>query len=225
MYFSIFLDCGGIHIFRIDGLLYRICMWLYHFMYLNILFILCCIPIVTIFPALAALFGVVREWRKNEEVAVFSQFKKMFIENWKQSYLVGILFTLICFLLSADFLFLTQMTSPYKTFIYAAAIFISFLTVLSFLSIYPLMVNTITPFKRLFISSLQFGLYKIHLTIFCIIILIAWTILSLYFSFLIFFFFFSISAYLIYWIADLKFSKLIPQGKIDDCKTSVVKTI
>ncbi|MEH7011721.1 hypothetical protein V7087_13075 [Neobacillus niacini] len=39
----------------------------------------------------------------------------------------------------------------------------------------------------------------------------AWTILSLRFSFLIFFFFFSVSAYLIYWIADLKFKNLIPQ--------------
>ncbi|MGE8079847.1 YesL family protein [Peribacillus loiseleuriae] len=198
-------------VFSIDGHLYRVGMWLYNFMYLNILFILCCIPIITIFPALAALFGVVRQWRQRKEVAVFSQFKTMFIENWKQSYFVGILFTFISLVLVVDFLFINQMASPYKIIIYVATVFVSFLFVLSFLSIYPLMVNMITTFKRLCISSLQVGLYKIHLTIFCMIILGAWTILSLRFSFLIFFFFFSVSAYLIYWIADLKFAKLIPQ--------------
>ncbi len=198
-------------IFSIDGRLYRVGMWLYNFMYLNILFILSCIPIITIFPALAALFGVVRQWRQRKEVAVFSQFKTMFIENWKQSYFVGILFTFISLVLVVDFLFINQMASPYKIIIYVATVFVSFLFVLSFLSIYPLMVNMITTFKGLCISSLRVGLYKIHLTIFCMIILGAWTILSLRFSFLIFFFFFSVSAYLIYWIADLKFAKLIPQ--------------
>ncbi|WP_238579286.1 hypothetical protein, partial [Neobacillus niacini] len=86
---------------------------------------------------------------------------------------------------------------------------VSFLFVLSFLSIYPLMVNMVTSFKHLCLNSLKVGLYKIHLSIFCMIILSAWTILSLRFSFLIFFFFFSVSAYLIYWIADLKFKHLI----------------
>ncbi|WP_412177791.1 DUF624 domain-containing protein [Sporosarcina sp. YIM B06819] len=191
-------------------------MWLYHFMYLNILFIISCIPIITIFPAIAALFGVVRQWKINKEVAIFSQFKKMFIENWKQSYLVGTLFTVISLLLTVNFLFLSQMTSPYKTIIYVATYLVSFMLVLSFLSIYPLMVNMTTTFKRLCISSLQVGLYKINLTIFGMIVLGAWTILSLRFSFLILFFFFSVSAYLIYWIADLKFTKLIPQDTFEN---------
>ncbi len=201
-----------LNIFSIDSCLYRIGLCLYHFVYLNILFILSCIPVVTIFPALAALFGVVREWRKSKEAAVFTSFKKKFIEHWKQSYLVGILFTLVALSLAADFPFLSQMTSSYKTFFHVAILCISFLSVLSLLSIYPLMVNTFSSFKRLCISSLQLGLYKIHLTLFCIIVLIVWTILFLYFSFLIVFFFFSTSAYLIYWIADLKFKKLILQG-------------
>lgn len=196
-------------IFRIDGVFYRIGTNLFNFMYLNILFIIACIPIITIFPAIAALFGVIRQWKNDNDTGVFSQFKEMFIENWKQSYLVGILFTLVAFFLSFDFIFLYQMSSSYKIFLYIALILVSFLAILSFISIYPLMVHMHTSFKRLCISSLQVGLYKIHLSIFCIIILSAWTILSLRFSFLIFFFFFSISAYLIYWIADIKFQKLI----------------
>lgn len=180
-------------------------------MYLNILFILSCIPIITIFPAIAALFGVVRKWRITKEVAVFSQYKEMFIENWKQGYLVGIFYTIIGVFLITDLLFIQQMTIAYKGLIHSVLLLVSFLFVLSFLSIYPLMVNMVTSFKHLCLNSLKVGLYKIHLSIFCMIILSAWTILSLRFSFLIFFFFFSVSAYLIYWIADLKFKHLIPK--------------
>ena len=190
-------------------------------MYLNILFILSCIPIITIFPAIAALFGVVRKWRLTKEVAVFSQYKEMFIENWKQSYLVGIIYTIIGAFLILDLLFLQQMNVPYKGFIQAAVLFVSFIVGLSFLSIYPLMVNMNTSFKHLCINSLKVGIYKIHLSIICMIILSAWTILSLRFSFLIFFFFFSVSAYLIYWIADLKFKHIIPQK---DMKNQINKT-
>lgn len=199
-------------IFSLDGHLYRICMWMYNFMYLNILFILSCIPIITIFPAVAALFGVVRKWRITKEAEVFKQFKEMFLENWKQSYLVGIVYTLIGLFLLVELLFLTRMMIPYKTIIHATLLLVSFLFALSFLSIYPLMVNMVLSFKQLCLNSLKVALYKIHLSIFCIIILSAWTFLSLRFSFLIFFFFFSVAAYLIYWIADLKFARLIPQN-------------
>ncbi|WP_045523365.1 YesL family protein, partial [Neobacillus niacini] len=116
-------------------------------MYLNILFILSCIPIITIFPAIAALFGVVRKWRITKEVAVFSQYKEMFIENWKQSYLVGIFYTIIGIFLITDLLFIQEMTIASKGFIHSVILLVSFLFVLSFLSIYPLMVNMVTSFK------------------------------------------------------------------------------
>ena len=199
------------NIFSIDGIFYRIGTWLYNFMYLNILFIICCIPIITIYPAFAALFGVVRQWRNNKDVAIFSQFKEMFIENWRQSYLVGILFTIIFSFIAFDFMFLYQINSSYKVVISIALILFSFLAILSFLSIYPLMVHMNTTFKQLCISSLKIGIYKLHLTLFCMLIVGAWTILSLRFALLIPFFFFSVSAYIIYWMADLKFKKVLPQ--------------
>lgn len=177
-------------------------------MYLNLLFILSCLPIVTIPPAIAALYGVVREWRIHKEAAVFSTYKKVFIENWKQSYLVSILYTIIGLLISMDWLFIRQIHSSFKLVMFGGVVFVSFLFILSVLSIFPIMVNMMTTFKQLFINSLKMGLYKIHLSIFCIIVLSAWIFLSLRFPFLLVFFFFSVSAYIQYWIADLKFAHL-----------------
>ncbi|MDQ0343154.1 DUF624 domain-containing protein [Lederbergia wuyishanensis] len=177
-------------------------------MFLNILFIISCIPIITIFPAISALFGVVRQWKRNNDVYVVAQFRKMFTENWKQSYLVGILTTLIGGFLVFDFYLLYHTDISYKTVIFVALMFIIFLFMICCISIYPLMVHLKTSFKRLCISSLQVGLFKIHLSLFCLILLAAWTTLSLRFIILFVFFFFSVSAYIIYWIADVKFNKL-----------------
>ncbi|GHH97818.1 YesL family protein [Neobacillus kokaensis] len=190
-------------------------------MYLNILFILSCVPIITIFPAVAALFGVVREWKLHKEVAVFSQYKQMFMGNWKQSYLVGILYTIMGMCIGVDWLFLNQIQSSLKLFIFSGVLVVSFLYLISFLSIFPIMVNMTVTFKQLCMNSLKLGLYKIHLSIFCIIVLGAWTFLSLYFPFLMVFFFFSVSAYIIYWIADLKFAWLLVREDSTNKVTSV----
>lgn len=192
-------------IFSVDSFFYRAGLWLYHFMYLNVLFIICCIPIITIYPSIAALFGVIRKWKNNEDVAVFSQFKEMFIENWKQSYLIGIPFTLIGAFLRYDYYLLTQITSVFKPIIFGVLLFASFLFILSLINIYPIMVHINTSIKDLWISSLKMGIYKIHLSIFCLVILVAWIILAVNFSFLFLFLFFSVSAYLMYWIAEIKF--------------------
>lgn len=64
--------------FRVDGVVYRICSWMYQFAFLNILFLISCIPIITIFPAAAAMFGVVRAWVKKNESPLLSTYLKLF---------------------------------------------------------------------------------------------------------------------------------------------------
>lgn len=65
---------------------------------LNILWILCCLPIVTIPPSTAALFATVRGWIDGEERVIgpyFAGWKK----HLKTSYILGIPVLLIAFLL------------------------------------------------------------------------------------------------------------------------------
>src|SRR5207248_1417587 len=86
-----------------DGKLYRTMEFIMNAFILNLLWLVVCLPILTIFPATTALFAVVREWQKQKDIQVFSAFFRHFKVNFKQSFFLGILWLAFTFLLIGDF--------------------------------------------------------------------------------------------------------------------------
>src|ERR671917_1135907 len=74
------------------------------FFLLNLLWLVACLPVVTIFPSTAAMFGVVRDWTRGRETGVFGAFVLRFRQNLRQSLAVGMLWTLLGGVLFLDFL-------------------------------------------------------------------------------------------------------------------------
>ena len=70
--------------------------------YLNILWLICCIPIVTVGAATTALFTVTLKMVKNEEGNITSQFFRAFKENFKQSTIVWLILLALGILLALD---------------------------------------------------------------------------------------------------------------------------
>lgn len=58
---------------------------------LNLLFLVCCIPVVTIGPAITALHYVTTKWRVKRWYSGGRQFFKSFRANFRQGVLMGIL--------------------------------------------------------------------------------------------------------------------------------------
>lgn len=56
---------------------------------LNALWLLASLPVVTAFPATAALFGVVREWRRSGDPPIARTFVEQFRRNFAQSALLS----------------------------------------------------------------------------------------------------------------------------------------
>jgi uncharacterized membrane protein YesL len=65
-----------------------------NFFLLNLLWLLMCLPVLTIFPATAALFGVVREWRRDPDSPFYLSFFYRFREMGAQSFCLGLVWTL-----------------------------------------------------------------------------------------------------------------------------------
>lgn len=193
--------------FRLDGVIHRSCNWIYRLAYLNLLFIISCLPIITVFPATAALFGVVRQWVKKNDPPVFTTFKKLFFENFKQSMILGIGFTSLMTLFIADFYLLNKILGT-KEILFISSVVIGFFLILSMLYISPLMVNGYYSTKQLVRTSFQIAIYKPLLTIINLLTLAGLIYFSLRFSTFILFFFFSVSAFITYWISERKFSAL-----------------
>lgn len=66
---------------------------------LNLIFMLFCIPIATVGPALAARSYILREFVKGKPVFLWSDFKDCFLSNFRQSLPVGLLHLFVSVLL------------------------------------------------------------------------------------------------------------------------------
>ena len=70
---------------------------------LNVICLICCIPIVTIGPSLTAMHYVTLKMVKDEEGNVIKRYFKSFKENFKQSFIVGIVFLIITLIFYLDY--------------------------------------------------------------------------------------------------------------------------
>lgn len=73
------------------------------FVILNLLWILCSIPIITIGASTTALYTVMLKLVKNEEGYIVKGFFKAFKENFRQSTAMGLLFLVALVILIVDF--------------------------------------------------------------------------------------------------------------------------
>ena len=198
----------NIRMLSIDGKLYRLCTWISKFAFLNLLFLISCIPIITIFPASAALFAVVRQLVKNNEINIFKKYWMYFTENFKQSFLIGIFSACIGLFLYVDFRIINHMQTSLKSILFSCLVAITIYFILFLFCVFPLMVNSFYTTKQLIVHAIKFSMYKPHLNLINLISTSAIVWASLNSTYFLVFFSCSFSAYLTYWIAERKFSSL-----------------
>ncbi|SHM97836.1 YesL family protein [Gracilibacillus kekensis] len=118
-----------------ENMFFRIIDIFAHFLLLNVLWVICCIPILTIFPATTALFGVVRRWHtEGTDAGVVYLFFLLFKDNFKKSFIIGIMWLVAGFILYFDLSILMQVDFTGKLFVLILLIFSSVLYL--FISIY-----------------------------------------------------------------------------------------
>ncbi|MBM7655527.1 YesL family protein [Neobacillus cucumis] len=188
-----------------EGFLYRICIWIYHVTLLNFLFLITCIPIITIFPSLAAAFGVSRQWIKKNDPPIITTYFKLFKENFRQSMIVGIFIMIVGLLLYADFHIIVQIHTNIKIALYLFFCFMIVFYIAVILHIFPLMVNGFYSSKQLLVNALKFSLYKFHLTLLNMVCIYMIFFIAYKFPVIFVFFFSSICIFLTYWHINRKF--------------------
>ena len=70
---------------------------------LNVMWVICCIPIITIGASTTALYTVMLRMVKNEEGYIFRGFLKAFKSNFKQSTLIWLILLLLGIVWTVDF--------------------------------------------------------------------------------------------------------------------------
>ncbi|WP_420490119.1 YesL family protein [Neobacillus drentensis] len=165
--------------------------------FLNLLWIVACLPVFTIIPSTAAMFGVFREWVTKKETSIFRLFFQKFKENFKQSMVLELAWLFYLGIAYANLSILDHFNGMFRTVILSILITIGFLLVI--MSIYMV---TIMVHYNLSIQTLWKNSFLLSLTCFpstFIIIMIVCVMATItYFLPIVLTFVFSVTAYLLF---------------------------
>lgn len=198
----------------LESRLYRWMDVLANYFFLNLLWLIVCLPLITLFPATAALFAVVRDWSRGKEAGFFMPFLRYMRENFVQSLVVGLAWAVVGLILVVDFLFVREIESWIQTplFVLFSAMALAYLGTAVYL--FPVMVHYRMSWLQVIKNSFLIALTSPMETALCLAIVVLAGLTVIYFpvSFLIMG---SLMAYLIYRLTDRAFQKVttMPDGE------------
>jgi uncharacterized membrane protein YesL len=175
-----------------------------NFLLLNVLWFLLALPLITLFPATVAMMAVVRDWRSKEESGVFKPFFHHFKDNFKQSFLYGILWAIILIILYINFILLGEMGSMANTIVTILLIILGVLVTFVSIYLFPVMVYFQFSFWENIKKSLLFSVIHFPTTLLCVLLLLLMITLLLYLPFTVVFVF-STTAYFIFQLCEKTF--------------------
>ncbi len=102
---------------------------------LNLLYVLFCIPVVTIGPATAGMTKILRNYAREEHAFLWGDFIETFKKNFKQAFIYSLIDFLVTGFLVLDFLSIYSLQNKVMLIICLAAILLTF-TVWTFMRYY-----------------------------------------------------------------------------------------
>lgn len=171
------------NIFSHEGALFRITERMGNLILLNLLYLLFCIPVVTIGPATAALHYVTLKYAADEEDRVWAPFIHSFRQNLKQGMIVGVITTVVGVFLAFDLYWIYQMVSAGQAFDKVVLILVSLACIVYLMMtayIYPLLARYDNSIKQMFRTSIILAIRHLPATLSMAVISAAPIVLLMY---------------------------------------------
>ena len=171
-------------IFSPDGFLYRTTELIGNLILLNLLCIICCIPIVTIGPSLTAMYSVAMKLARNEEEGIIKPFFHSFRVNLKQGIAVGLLLTAVGVFLAFDLYYIYQlmMTGGFlDKVIFVVVLLACVVYLMASVYIYPLLAKFENTTKQMIKTAGVLAIRHLPATI-CMVVMAAAPVLMLLYT-------------------------------------------
>ena len=146
---------------------------------LNLLCILCCLPIVTIGPSLTALFYVTLKMVRNEEGYIVKGFFKSFRENLKQGIVINLIMLFFALFLYMDFRILNAMETRH-TVLFFLLLFVLMIYLFEFIYIYPVLAKFENTVLGTFRNALLMAISHLPYTALMLVVTVAPFVLLYY---------------------------------------------
>lgn len=137
---------------------------------LNLLCIICCIPIVTAGASLTALYYVTMKMVRNEEAYIFRSFFRSFKQNFKQATVINIIMLAAAALLYIDTNIAGKMGQPARKILGMIFAAFTLLYVMILLYVYPLLAKFYNSVKNTFKNAILMAIRHLPYTILMLLI-------------------------------------------------------
>ena len=137
---------------------------------LNLLCILCCIPIVTIGPSIAAMFYVTLKMVRNEESYIVRSFFKSFKQNLKQGIIINLIMLVAGILLAVDMNICRNTNGSIGKALIVVFMMIFVIYVMIFMYIYPVLAKFYNTIRNIFINAFLMSIRHLPYTVLMILV-------------------------------------------------------
>ena len=168
-------------IFGLDSPLIQFLNKVADLMWLNILTMLCCIPVVTIGVSLTSAHYVALKMKRNEEGYISKEFFKAFKMNFKQSTLIWLIIMVIAAVIGADLYIIKEMDLGIPEFLQVAIMAIGILVLFMTVWVFPMQAKFINTLSKTMKNAFALSVIQIPKTILMIILYVAPPFLCIWF--------------------------------------------
>lgn len=158
------------HLFEIDGKLFHAMSKTADLVTLNLLWLICCLPVVTIGASTSALYCVTLKMAVNEDTYVCSSFFHSLKENMKQSLIIWGAFLVMGVVLYFDFYAVSHGGEGMFKLLVIPLILVTFLLVMTACYVFPILAFFKNSVKGAVKNSLYMALAHLPYTVLILII-------------------------------------------------------
>ncbi|WP_066716588.1 YesL family protein [Clostridium sp. Marseille-P299] len=156
--------------FNIESPIFQFITTLSEFVLLNILFIITCLPLFTIGTSLSSLYYVTMQEARQEHGYIVKNYFKAWKENFAQSTILWILYLIISYILVTALIVYQTLDNFVGNAITVSITLFSFLLIISFLYIFPLLARFKNSMTQSIKNSFLIALHNIKTTILLVLI-------------------------------------------------------
>lgn len=164
--------------FSMDNGLFRALNRISDLMILNLIFILCCIPVVTIGPALTGLYYVALKIASNEEGYIVRGFFKSFKQNFRQGLIIWLILLAAGCVFGVDIFILIQTKTAFSNVLLVIISATALVFLMVFLYIFPVLSRFENNIRATFKNSLIIAVADFPCTFVMMVITAAAVILT-----------------------------------------------
>ena len=153
---------------------------IFDLMCLNILWLVCSIPVITVGASTTALYTVVLKMVKNEEGYILKDFLKAFKSNFKQSTIAWIMILMIGIICWVDQQIVSQIAEPMGMMMNVAVFIVGFIVLAVTIYIFPLIARYENTLRAALKNAVLISIARLPYTLLMMTVLVAAIIVSMW---------------------------------------------